>query len=51
MGDIRLVPVDDAPAPSGADMSGRVEICYNRRWGTICADSFWSIEEAEVLCR
>ncbi|KAG2444968.1 hypothetical protein HXX76_001703 [Chlamydomonas incerta] len=52
LGDIRLVPLDDGSAPvNGADASGRVEICYNRRWGTICADSYWSIEEAEVLCR
>ncbi|KAG2444970.1 hypothetical protein HXX76_001705 [Chlamydomonas incerta] len=52
LGDIRLMPLDDGSAPvNGADASGRVEICYNRRWGTICADSYWSIEEAEVLCR
>ena len=29
---------------------GRVEICFNRQWGTICDDS-WGIEEARVVCR
>ncbi|KAG2448473.1 hypothetical protein HYH02_006365 [Chlamydomonas schloesseri] len=53
LGDIRLVPVGDTPGPldAGASAVGRVEICYNRRWGTVCADSYWSAEDAEVLCR
>lgn len=29
---------------------GRVEICFNNRWGTICDDEFGR-EEASVLCR
>ena len=29
---------------------GRVEICYNNQWGTICDDSFGSYEAA-VVCR
>ena len=29
---------------------GRVEICFNDRWGTVCDDEFGR-EEAAVLCR
>ena len=31
-------------------MEGRVEICINRIWGTIC-DTFWNYQEAQVVCR
>ena len=42
-GDVRLV--------DGSDSSeGRVEICINDEWGTVCDDS-WSGNDAEVVCR
>ena len=42
-GDVRLV--------DGSDSSeGRVEICINDEWGTVC-DDFWSDSDAGVVCR
>ena len=30
-------------------MEGRVEICFNETWGSIC-DNFWSSNDANVVC-
>ena len=47
-GDIRLVSSDD---DTGEDvMSGRVEVCWDDRWGTVC-DQNWSDNDATVVCR
>ena len=32
------------------DMTGRVEICNNDVWGTVC-DDFWGTPDAQVACR
>ena len=43
-GDVRL-------AGSGSSSTqGRVELCHNNQWGTIC-DNGWGNSDAEVICK
>lgn len=33
------------------EYEGRVELCINRLWGTVCSQNFGTITEAKVVCR
>ena len=41
-GDIRLV---------GGTYYGRVEVCVGGIWSSICRDTYWSNEDASVICK
>ena len=41
-GDVRLA--------GGNITAGRIELCFNATWGTVC-DDLWGVEAAKVVCR
>ena len=42
-GDVRLVGGIN-------ELEGRVEICYNKMWGSLCHNS-WSTYDANIVCK
>ena len=42
-GDVRLVG-------GSTEYEGRVEVCINRAWGTIC-DTHWQTQDSNVVCK
>ena len=42
-GDVKL-------SGSSDPLRGRIEICMNEMWGTIC-DDFWDVNDTAVICQ
>ena len=43
-GSVRLLGI------GSSSTQGRVEMCYNNQWGTVC-DNLWDINEAIIVCK
>lgn len=43
-------PIGKVRLSGGNDTAGRVEICLDEKWGTVCDDD-WGLKDAEVVCR
>ena len=51
-GDIRLVAGTTNFTGSESDtVQGRLEVCVNHAWGSVCGDDFFDNTDAAVACR
>ena len=49
-GDVRLVPGTTNLTQSEHSMQGRLEVCINSAWGSVCLDPFFDTDDAGVAC-
>lgn len=52
-GEVRVVPgTTNFPVTNNNTMvQGRLEVCINHAWGSVCRDEFYDTVDAEVACR
>ena len=48
MSDIRIIDSEDQ---ANGTKQGRLEVCINNAWGSVCRDSFLDNVAAEVVCQ
>ena len=48
-GSVRLASVVESETDGGGVREGRVEVCVNRAWGTVCRRAFTQ-HDADVVC-